>query len=574
MSKTIDKVKEEGKRLGRRVEREVSRTVDRAEKITKKVVKAAARPVKQATKALAKPIKRVEKGLGISVLSKPLDKITDFIGKADKVTDFIFRPDRAFKRVGDELSRGMDKVEERIQDTGVFGVVDDALKELGIGRDLRNVFMPAAGLAIGGLFGPAGAGFGATLAFAPLVEETLGIKEGYFLADPLNIATATAWGPEAYMKNVRAGAGLLGVSEEELMATQAGAQAAVGTGLTFFAPGGAFIAAGLSAANRVNQAAVDPNASLSDAFAMGAIDLGTSFLTRGLSPLTGSLIDGASTYVISDLQGLSADESLKRAGTVAASSYIGNRVDALSRAAAGFTPTQQFIAAATAKAGTELGVKAATGQDLEDEDYIATGLGGLMTGLAAAKQTETAIEQIKKTPVPGQTLSEVIKEQRGDLGSRVGEVVSDTVGKGLIEDLKEDVQKIMPFGGGAGYWSPTKMFEPVPEKSTAEKVLGVTSMALSFKNAYDQTMDSLDSSPGQPSYQQAFSLSYGGFGGLPTDGVGPDPLGSVITEIVNTYGGIGRSIYGQSTADGNVTAADAAQAAAAVSSSPDELVAI
>jgi hypothetical protein len=172
----------------------------------------------------------------------------------------------------------------------------------------------------------------------------------------------------------------------------------------------------------------------------------------------------------------------------------------------------------------------------------------------------------------GETLGEIFEKPEGGYFSDFGwkeptpEKIPSFQQVMFGEDEKFQLNDI--FGGGDGDYQ--GLVEAFVEASLV--TLGGSFATGALNRREGPVTPGLGGGGGYPQFTGG--PTYGGFGSPPTDGVGPDPLGSVITEIVNTYGGIGRSIYGQSTADGNVTAADAAQAVAAVSSSPDELVAI
>lgn len=254
--------------------------------------------------------------------------------------------------------------------SGVFGEVTGFLEDLGMSEDLAATLVSVGSFAVNPFLGVASLGqFG---------SEVLGIKESYFLTDPLNVTSAALYGREGYERNIAGGAGLLGVDEQDFALAQGVASQVATTALSVVNPFAGMAASAMRTYGQYQLGAMTAGQALST----GVISAGTSLLGMNVSSL---LAETA-------LQSLSGAASAKITGQDASNAAQLGAIGAvaggvLGSLTSGFAPQTTFGQFGS-KVVSDLGKAAiqseVSGQTLNTEAWVAAAGGSLASGAIAA----------------------------------------------------------------------------------------------------------------------------------------------------------------------------------------------
>jgi hypothetical protein len=256
---------------------------------------------------------------------------------------------------------------------GVYSVADRAMKDVGMGRDLRNTISAVAAVYLA----PVTAGASLSAA-APLLVETLGIKEGYTITDPLNLTSGTMHGSEGYEQNVAGGASLTGLREDEVGRAQGYTKAAIKFALT---------ATGVGSIAALAMEGMD-QASRAQAGYQSWGDAGVNFgVQAALSALGGSNIyvnaamSGAAAGGLEAYRGGSFSEALESAGWAAGGTLAAGKVN---DAAANFLGASATTNAMSSAATTAF-MQTLQGQEV---DWGSVGFSAAQGAVQGAKQAK------------------------------------------------------------------------------------------------------------------------------------------------------------------------------------------
>lgn len=267
---------------------------------------------------------------------------------------------------------------------GFFGEVSGFLEDLGMSEDLASTLTTVGSFAINPALG--------VVSLAQFGDEVLGIKESYFLTDPLNVTTAAFYGREGFERNIEGGAGLLGVDEARFAEVQ-GVAGGVATGiLGVINPlAGAALSAVQTYGNYQRGMMTERGMmTASQALASGVVSAGASILgmnvTNWLSKAALASVGGA---LSADIMGKDSDDALRAGLAAGAGSAAGSVIGSFTQ---GFAPQTGFgrFATGVTKELSSAAVKAeVSGSSLDTKGWIATAATAVATSSYSASQNAT-----------------------------------------------------------------------------------------------------------------------------------------------------------------------------------------
>jgi len=260
---------------------------------------------------------------------------------------------------------------------GVFGEISGFLEDkVGMSEDLANVVTTVGAFAINPYLAIPAAG--------NLAYETLGVKEGMFVSDPVGLWSGLTYGTEGYNRQIEGGASVFNTSEKKFAQNQSIVKTGIKVGLNFFGPAGMLASAGMSVVDNFNEAGAN-RMDWGKAMIASTVDVGMAAVGGGSAwsaagaQATGAFVKGK---LVNDL---STSDAFKSAGWAAvaslAGSALGNAASRLAPATAGW----QRAAGAASNLVANYGVSALRGEELRGQELAWAALQASVAGAAAAR---------------------------------------------------------------------------------------------------------------------------------------------------------------------------------------------